>query len=292
MSFNLDTLFLEPADLCLEPATASASTRDSSKAKGGEQLLMQDRHDYQSKGNDSEQSRLQFTIAYLSQQRDQWKAQAEEHAKIIADLDQRASTDAACSNLPYNVLRRINRLESEIARLRLENAHLKESCKTTERANVLLGNQNENKDNKLKGAKKKVKNAKQVADREETKAKEAVEAKQRHLASQRKMKKERDDALAAMEEQKKLNDSLRGELEMEQCGAPHVRDAAADANNTLVVVPIEFEARRVDIPYIMAELDQRQGDIIADVETWYKEWRELRKEGRHVPDADSCEDVK
>lgn len=282
MSLNLDMLFLEPTDSCLEVSTTNLSTRKLPKVKHGERLSITDENDHELEG-DAVHSHLRSIIAFLNCQCDHWKAQVEEHARVIADLDRRVSTDAACSKLPHDVLRRINHLESETTRLRSENAQLKESCKTTERENILLGNRNESKDNKLKGAKQKIKNAKQVADREEIKAKEAFEAKQRHLASQRKMKKERDDALAAAQEQKKLNESLCAKLEIEQCGAPHVRDAAADANKTVVVVPVEFKARRVDIQSIMPELGRLQREMTADVEAWYNEWRGLEKESSEVP---------
>lgn len=98
-----------------------------------------------------------------------------------------------------------------------------------------------------------------------------MEAKQRHLASQRKMK-ERDDALAATQEQRKLNEDLRAELVTEQSGVPHMRDTSVAPNDTVVVAPIEFEVRRVDVQCIMVELGQRQMDWTVDIEEWYKEW--------------------
>jgi hypothetical protein len=156
-----------------------------------------------------------------------------------------------------------------------------------------LGSQNESKSSKLKGANKKVKNAKQVAGKEEEKAKEAVEAKQRHLASQRKMKKERDDALAVMQEQRKLNGDVCAQLEMEQSGVPHVRDAALDPDNTVVVVvPVEFEIRRVDAQRTMLEVRRRQTNWTAGIEAWYKEWRKLREESDQVPVAGFYEDMR
>ncbi|KAL6151647.1 Trafficking protein particle complex subunit 31 [Exserohilum turcicum] len=161
----------------------------------------------------------------------------------------------------------------------------------TERENVYLGNQNESKASKLKGANKKVRHAKEVAGKEEEKAKEAVGAKQRHLASQRKMKKERDDALAALQEQQKANEKLRAELEVEQSGAPHKRDAAVDANNTVVVIPIQFEVRRIDIQRIMAELGRYQVDMTAYVKTWYKRWCGLKEDGQ-VPGAGASEEAR
>ncbi|EUC47303.1 hypothetical protein COCMIDRAFT_90425 [Bipolaris oryzae ATCC 44560] len=280
MSFNLDVLFFEPADLCLDNTAADLHKHETSQVKDGELLWMADVNDEELEEGECEQRRLRSTIAHLNQQCDHWKAQAEEYGKIIAELDQRTSRDTAHPKLPRDILRRINRLEGETVRQRAENAQLKKMHKTTERENVLLGTQNENKANKLKGANIKVKNAKQVASKEEGKAKEAMEAKQRHLPSQRKMKKERDNALAAMQEQKKSNEGLRAELDTEQSGAPHMRDTAVDPDNTVVVVPIEFEARWVDVQRIMVELNRHQIAWTADIEAWYKEWRGLGRKKR------------
>ena len=134
-----------------------------------------------------------------------------------------------------------------------------------------MDKRNETKANKLKGANKKVKNAKEAAGKEEERAKEAVDAKQRHLAAQRKMKKERDDALAAMQEQRKINGDLSAVLKTEQSGAPHMRDAAVDPNNTVVVIPIEFEARRTDVQRVLTEIDWHQANLTTKFEAWYKE---------------------
>lgn len=77
-------------------------------------------------------------------------------------------------------MRRLNLLESETARLLLENAQ-------------------------LKGANKKVRNAKQ-----------------RHLAAQPRMKKECDDALAGLQEQRNINGDVRAALKTEQSGGPRM----------------------------------------------------------------------
>lgn len=289
MSFNLDALFLESADLYEEGLRDVLSKQDSS-IKPGELLWVADVGDEELDKQENEQARLRSIIANLGHQCDQWKAQAEEQAKVIANLDRGVSRDATMLNLPRDIIRRLNRLQSEIARLRAENAQLKETRKTTERENVLLGNQNESKASKLKGANKKVRHAKEVAGKEGEKAKEAVEAKQRHLASERKMKKERDDALAAMQEQEKINEKLRAELEIEQSGAPHKRDAAVDPNNTIVVISVEFEVRRIDIQRIIVELGRYQADMTAYAKAWYKKWCGLNKDNGAIPGAGSFEE--
>lgn len=166
MSFNLDVLFFEPADLGLDNPMADPYKHEISEVKHGEPLCVSDINDEELEEGESEQRRLRSVIAHLSQQCDYWIAQAEEHDRTIADLEQRTSMDTAHAELPRDILRRINRLESEMVRLRAENAQLKETHKTTERENILLGIQNESKANKLKGANTKVKNAKQVASKE------------------------------------------------------------------------------------------------------------------------------
>ncbi|RAR01679.1 histidine kinase hhk19p [Stemphylium lycopersici] len=89
-------------------------------------------------------------------------------------------SEEAHANLLYDTVRRLNLLESETARLLLENAQ-------------------------LKGANKKVRNAKQ-----------------RHLAAQPRMKKECDDALAGLQEQRNINGDVRAALKTEQSGGPRM----------------------------------------------------------------------
>ncbi|KAL6151643.1 hypothetical protein ACJQWK_10400 [Exserohilum turcicum] len=126
MSFNLDALFLESLDVCAESSPASLS-RQGSHIKAGELLWAADASNEELDEKESEQARLRSIIANLSQQRDYWKAETEEQAKIIADLDHGVSRGAANSNLPRDIVRRINRLQNETARLRSENDRLKEN---------------------------------------------------------------------------------------------------------------------------------------------------------------------
>jgi hypothetical protein len=72
---------------------------------------------------------------------------------------------------------------------------------------------------------------------EEEEAKDAQDDKQRHLASERRMKRERGDALAALQEQSKHNRHPRPKLEVEHFVLIHMRDAATDSNNTLLPSP-------------------------------------------------------
>ncbi|KAG9191336.1 hypothetical protein G6011_09424 [Alternaria panax] len=241
---------------------------------------------------DGEEARLCATIASMSHKADYWKARAEEYRNTIAELDKKTPKDAAGSNLPSETVRRLNRLESELTRLRSENAQLKETLKTIEYDNGNLGNQNDGKARKLKGADKKVRNAKAVAGNEEEKAKDAQGDRQRHLASERRMKKERADALAALQEQKKLDGDLRAVPEVEQSGAPHVRDAAADPNNTVAVIPVQFDICRIDVQPIMMVFEWHQINVAARFRDWYKDWKVSNREVRKVGGSEGVDDEK
>jgi len=112
-----------------------------------------------------------------------------------------------------------------------------------------------------------------MAGKEEEKAKDAQGDKQRHLASERRMKKERGDALAALQQQRKLNGDLRAELEVEQSGAPHMRDVAADPNNTTAIIPIQFDIRRTDVQPMTRVLESHQMNLTERFKEWYKDWK-------------------
>ncbi|CAA9959452.1 SCP-1 multi-domain protein [Pyrenophora teres f. maculata] len=291
MSFDLDALFREPEDLHLlfeKPATSRQNDQEFGLAGG---LYAADPNDEDARAKGYEEIRLREVVAKLSIQCNTWKVQAEQQAKMIADLDRRTSKRAA-ADLSDDTVRRINRFESEVARLRSENSQLKETLKTIEYEKVKLENQNDGKGRKLKGANKKVKNAKEVAGKEEERAKGAIGDKQRHLTSERKMKKERDQAQAAFQEQKKINGDLLEKLEVEQSGMPFMRDAAADPNNTVAVVPIQFDIRRIGVQPIMEELKWHQMNIKEKFEAWYKQRMKPKEEIRRVVGATYVEDDK
>ncbi|KAF1837744.1 hypothetical protein BDW02DRAFT_518218 [Decorospora gaudefroyi] len=292
MSFNLDALYCEPVEVGHEHVPYRVTREDAVKNMLSGELWMAEADSEEVIAKDREEAGLRGMIAALTRERDAWEAQAKAQAKVIADLDRHISKEVAHSGLPDDIIRHLNRLESEIARLRCENNQLKENLRATECENVSLGNQIEGKARKLKGATKKVKNAKEVADKEEEKAKDAMGDKQRHLASERKMKKERNDALAALQEQKKISADLRAELEVEQLGTSHMRDAVMDSNNTVAVLPIEFEIRREDFQPIMTILEVNRMKITENFTTWYDEWKKPVDEVRKVVGADYLNDEK
>jgi hypothetical protein len=292
MSFNLDTLFHEPAELCQKTQALTLQSESAPVIKANEALWVADADNDEVVAKESEDADVRAVIASLSRERDAWKARAEQQELVIAELDRRVSKDLAKADLPADVVRRLNHLESETTRLRSDNRRLKLELQATEHENVNLGNWNEGKARKLKGANKKVINAKEVAGKEEERAKDAVGSKQRHLASERKMKKERNDTLAALQKEEKISADLRAELEVEQSGAPHIRDAASNPNNTIAVIPIEFEIRHVDVQPTLMFLEAKQMQIIRNFKTWYKEWKKPKLEVKKVVGANYMDDEK
>ncbi|KAI4954030.1 hypothetical protein J4E91_001739 [Alternaria rosae] len=284
MSFNLDALFHDSDDLRPKTLKLSLSVPKASVVEPAGGLWQENAVDEEQEAKDGEEARLRAVVASLSQESDYWKAQAEERGKTIEDLDRKAAKITTGPDVTTDTVRRVNRLESEVTRLRSENTQLKDTLKTIEYENFNLGNQNDGKTRKLKGANKKVKNAKEVAGKEEGKAKDAQGDKQRHLVSERRMKKERGDALAALQQQRKLNGDLRAELEVEQSDAPHIHDAAADLNNTTAVILIQFDIRRTD---------WHQMHLTERFEEWYKDWKKASTgEVRKVVGSEGVDDEK
>jgi chromosome segregation ATPase len=292
MSFNLDALFHEPVELYEEVQSLTLQSEVAPVTKASEAFWVAGVDEDEVVAKERKDVDVRAIITSLSKERDVWKARAENQEVTIAELDRRVSKDLAKSDLPTDVVRRLNRLESEITRLRSENSHLKEHLQATEYEKVNLSNQNDGKAKKLKGANKKVKNAKEVAGKEEDKAKDAVGDKQRHLASERKMKKERNDALAALREQEKINADLQVELDIERQGAPHMRGVATDPNNTIAVIPIEFEIRRIDVQPTMMTLEANQMQITENFKRWYKEWKKPKEAVKKVVGANYLDDEK
>jgi hypothetical protein len=102
-----------------------------------------------------------------------------------------------------------------------------------------LSNQNYGKTRELNDANKEARNAKNMAAGKDEggEAKDAQDDKQRHLASERRMKWERGDALAAMQEQSKHNRHARPKLEVEHFVLLRMLDAASNPRNTLLPSP-------------------------------------------------------
>lgn len=153
-----------------------------------------------------------------------------------------------------------------------------------------LGHDNENKASKLKGANKKVKNAKEVAVKEGEKAKDAIQNKNQRLNSERKMKDERNKALADLQKEKKLTEELKAQLETERSGKPHMRDTSSNNDIVTAVVSICFDVRRVDFRSILPILIKNQMSLEEKFTLLYEAYKEPLESEVTVVGANYVED--
>jgi hypothetical protein len=126
----------------------------------------------------------------------------------------------------------------------------------------------------------------------EEQAKDAVNYKQHHIALERKMRKKRNDALAALMEQQKIAEALRTELEAEQSGRPHLRDTEGMKSNCItIVVPVEYKVRRTHCTRTMMWLRSSPNYYMDIVKGWYETWMTKLKEESYGEDRDYTEGV-
>lgn len=274
MSFDLDALFQERMEVF--PPVASASPRDTcTKSETTTKTHL---------ASSNIDSHVKDMIQSLIGERNQWQAQAKEYGKMNKDLERRIYDKRVLQkeNQPLDVVRRMDRLQIENSRLQTELAHLKENLKAAECENTTLCDENAGQIRKLKGANKKMKNAKEVAGKEEAKAKNAMHDKQQRVSSERRMKKERNDALAMCEEQKKMNEKLRAELEIECSGRPHLRASETGTDEVAAIIPVEIWICREDFRTLLTAFESYQTSMTDRINGWYGAWKKAKKEGRHV----------
>jgi DNA repair exonuclease SbcCD ATPase subunit len=217
---------------------------------------------------------VEAVIKSLVKERDELQTQVKNHESTIEHLERRVYAKVASdAELPVDVVRRLNRLEKDCQHLRDQNTRLRDNLTAAESETATLRDTIAEKSQKMKGANKKTKNAKEVAVKVEEKAKDAVNDKQRHLASERKMRKERNDALAALAKEEKIAEDLREELKIEQSGRPHLRDTeGSKSNHTTVIVPIEVRIRRIDYYRTLRRLRSSPGYLAHVVQEWHVKW--------------------
>jgi hypothetical protein len=231
-------------------------------------------------------------IKSLIKERDDLHTQVQEQASTIEHLERRVYAKvAADAELPVDVVCRLHRLESECQQLRDRNTRTNENLKAAESETATLRDTIAEKSQKVKGALRKTKNAKEVAGKVEEKAKDAANDKQRHLASERKMRAERNEALAALTQERKITEDLRVELDIEQSGQPHLRDTEGSKSNfTTFVIPIDFRIRRIDHYRTMRRLRSNPSYLDARVQEWYEKWTTQQDEKEDADDGDYDED--
>jgi chromosome segregation ATPase len=247
MSFGLEALFEERLEAF--PAELTAITHTNS-------------------------SECEAAIKSLIKERDDLHAKVKDQTNTINHLERRIYTKvAADADLPVDVVRRLNRLENENQQLRKLNTKLTDNLRASESENATLCDTIAENSQKMKGASKKTKNAKEVAIKGEEKAKDAVKNKQAHVASERKMKQERNEAKAALSHERKIAEDLRAELEVEKSSEPHLRDTeGSQSNHTTLIVPVSLRIRRADFQRTMTLLRQSQKYFLERAQDWYEIW--------------------
>jgi hypothetical protein len=227
----------------------------------------------------------------LADERDAWKLKAEESAMLIEKLEKRQHAKMRSDpSLAKDAASRINALERENQRLKSENKHLKERLKEAEGENVLLSHETHDKSNKLRGANKKAQKEKNTANKEKEKTKSAVNDKNERLKAERNWRMERNDALAALQDQKKVNGQLIAELEAERSGHPHMREDGTNNDYTTVVIPIEFKIYRGDYLKLQMIFDANRIKLTHQFQSWYTHWMKTNSEHIKVVGADYVSD--
>jgi chromosome segregation ATPase len=240
----------------------------------------------------SASSHVEAVIKSLVKERDELQTQVKNHESTIEHLERRVYAKAATdSELPVDVVRRLNRLEKDCQYLRDKNTRLRENLTATESETATLRDTIADKSQKMKGANKKTKNAKEVAVKVEEKAKGAQNDKQRHLASERKMRKERNDALAALAKEEKIAQDLREKLKIEQSDRPHLRDTEGSKSNlTTVIIPVEVRIRRIAYYRTLRRLRSSPGYLTHVVQEWHVNWMAKQEEENGDENEEFAED--
>ncbi|KAH7384328.1 hypothetical protein DE146DRAFT_792690 [Phaeosphaeria sp. MPI-PUGE-AT-0046c] len=219
--------------------------------------------------------RAETMIGSLIKERDSLQDLVDKHATTIAHLERRLySKVTASATLSTDVVDRFHRVENDNVCLKKENLRLGDSLRVAENEAAILHNRVEEKTRKVKGANKKTKSAKKVVVKEEEKAKNAIHDKQHHVKSEQNMRKEKREALAACEEQRKLAEDLRAELEIERSENVHLRETEGiDSNNTTVVISMTLLIRRQDYIQMQDILESNRISYVDRAKEWYEMWK-------------------
>jgi hypothetical protein len=127
-----------------------------------------------------------------------------------------------------------------------------------------------------------VRNAKDLACKEGGKAKNAVHDKQQRVSSERKMKAERNEVRAELEQYRKENETLLAKLEAEQSGRPHLREDGIESDYTTIVIPVEMKIHRGDFLKLLTVFESNQMTITDKLKRWYKDWKKPKDEAHQV----------
>lgn len=215
------------------------------------------------------------TVRALSRECELLEDTLAQQKKAYKELERRVYKRAVMDiDLPAELMRRLRQLESESERQKSENKRLREDLSVAEGEVALLRNEVAGQKNKVKGAGKKMRNAKDVATQQEEKAKHAVHDKQLRVSSERKMKLERNEAVAKVASLTKLCDDLQSNLDVETAGRPHLRKGDTSSDEGIAVVPIEISIRRTHYQSLLTIFECNQTSITEQMQRWYNDWKE------------------
>ncbi|KAF1957785.1 hypothetical protein CC80DRAFT_33768 [Byssothecium circinans] len=286
MSFDLDTLFGD-ADVDTCPDLGSSGCPSSASSSLISSALLHDDHaptcdDLDNLGDMIRGIELrleQDQVIQLIKERDDWRAQAHELAKRVVELEKRMASKAATGPpMDPDFVARLNSLERENRRLVTDNLRLKDELQDVERKNSRLCNDNEGKSRKLRGANKKAKNAKDVAVKEEGKAKDAVNERDQRLKLQREQKKMMQTAQAELTRRDLIIQGLQSDLHAERSGAPHLRHDASTADETIAAFSVSLKINRRHFPLVKSMLADSQSTMTSRIEGWYEQFKKPRAE--------------
>ncbi|OAG02733.1 uncharacterized protein CC84DRAFT_1219689 [Paraphaeosphaeria sporulosa] len=177
------------------------------------------------------------------------------------------------AELPAEMVRGLERLENEVNRYQGENKELRERLKAAETEVTTLQDHVASHKNKLNGGDKKVRSAKDVAGKQEEKAKDAVREKQ-------------DPSLT------KLCDDLRADLEVERAGRSNKRKDDSASDITVAVVPVELTISRGNFLTLSETLEISQATVAMQLQDWYDEWMKPDDPVKQVLGADFVDNEK
>ncbi len=218
------------------------------------------------------------TIRDLIRERDEYKREVETGKNAYEQLERRVYKSViADSDLPVEIVRRLKRLDNDNTRYRDENGKLRERLKAVESELATRENEVTGQKNRLKGAGKKVKNAKDAAEKEQEKAKNAVHDKQKRVSSERKLRQERNEAIAEAQSLAKSCEDLQADLEVERSGRPHLRKGDTAADTTTAVIPIELTICRGDFLQLSNVFDSTQVTVTQQLQHWYTELKKPKE---------------
>ncbi|KAF2678532.1 hypothetical protein K458DRAFT_348231, partial [Lentithecium fluviatile CBS 122367] len=222
---------------------------------------------------------LEERIMELTKERNQWKTLAEDSVVRIGVLEKRiASKSASAPPLDPDVVSRLNRLEQENRQLLSKNLNLEEEVCDLKREKALLCDDNKGKSRKLKGASKKVKNAKDVAVKEKEKADDAVHERNLRLKSERDSRKELKAEKGKVANCEKTIANLEADLHIERSGRPHLRNDGSNADETVVAFSVEFRIYRQHFPKLKGMLECKRMVTTEELVNWYGQWKKPQDE--------------